>query len=90
MPGTRRWVAAVIDDRVGLGGALHARRDVRRLAEHFAAVGDHDRAGVHADAHRQARPVVEGGVQRRHRVDNREPGADRAFRVVLARVGQPK
>ena len=36
--------------RVGLGRALHARRDVRRLAEDLAVVGDHDGAGVHADS----------------------------------------
>ena len=75
--------------RVGLGRALHARRDVRRLAEDLAAVGDHHRPGVHADAHGQARPVAggEGGVERRHRVDDRQAGADRPFRVVLARRG---
>jgi hypothetical protein len=57
--------------RVRLGRALHARGDVRRLAEDLAAVGDHHRPGVHADAHRQARPVGEGGVQRHHRVHDR-------------------
>jgi hypothetical protein len=71
--------------RVGLGRALHTRRDVRRLAEYLAAVGNHYRAGVQADAHGQARPLVERGIQRCHRVDNREPGADGAFRIVLAR-----
>ena len=75
--------------RVGLGRALHARRDVRRLAEDLAAVGDHHRPGVHADAHGQARPVAggEGGVERHHRVDDRQAGAHRPFRVVLARRG---
>jgi len=33
----------VIHHRVGLGRALHARRDVRRLAEDLAGVGNHHR-----------------------------------------------
>ena len=76
-------------DRVGLGRALHARRDVRRLAEDLAAVGDHHRPGVHADAHGQARPVAGGecGVERPHRVHDRQARPDRPFRVVLARGG---
>ncbi|HXQ21532.1 MAG TPA: hypothetical protein VN812_07655 [Candidatus Acidoferrales bacterium] len=42
--------------RVGLGRALHARRDVRRLAEHLAAVGNHHGPGVHADSNGEKRP----------------------------------
>ena len=59
-PGERDGVAEVGLDqalrrggdhhRVGLRRALHAQRDVRRFAEDLAAVGDDDRAGVHADA----------------------------------------
>ena len=77
------------DHRVGLGRALHARRDVRRLAEDLAAVGDHHRSSVEADAHGQARPVAggEGGVERPHGVNDCKGRPDRPFRVVLARRG---
>ena len=40
------------DDRVGRGRALYPCRDVRRLAEDLAAIGDHHRSRVHADPHR--------------------------------------
>ena len=60
-----------------------------RLAEDLAAVGDHHRPGVEADAHGQARPVAggEGGVERPHGVHDRQASPDRPFRVVLARGG---
>ena len=71
--------------RVGLGRALHARRDVRRLAEHLAAVGDYHRPSVHADADGEPRPVTggKGRVQRHHRVHDRESRTDRPLGVVL-------
>ncbi len=73
--------------RVGRGCALHARRDVRGLAEDLAAIGNHHRPGVQADAHAEAQPGGEGGVQRRHRVHDRQARPHRPFRVVLARRG---
>ena len=53
IPTTRRCVAAVITTVSGRGRTLHARRDVRGLAEHL-------RPGVQADAHGEARPVAGG------------------------------
>ena len=75
--------------RVGRGRVLHARRDVRGLAEDLAVVRDHDRPGVQTDAHGQARPVPggEGGVERLQGVHDRQARPDRPFRVVLARGG---
>jgi hypothetical protein len=75
--------------RVGLGRTLHARRDVRRLTEDLAAVRDHHRTGMEADAHGQARPVPrgEGGVERPHGVHDRQGRPERPFRVILARGG---
>ena len=72
--------------RVGLGRALHARRDVRRLAEDLAAVGDHHRPGVHADAHGEARPVA-GGERWRSAAPSRP--RSRAPRAPRAR-GRPR
>ncbi len=76
--------------RVGLGGARQARRDVRRLAEDLAAVGDDHGAGVHADSHGEPRPVLrrELLVHADHGVEDRKPGAHRSLRIVLPR-GRP-
>jgi hypothetical protein len=75
--------------RVGLGCTLHARCNVRRLAEDLAAVRNHHRPGVHPNPHRETRPLVgsEGGIEGRHRLHNCEASADSPFRVILARGG---
>jgi hypothetical protein len=80
------------DYRVGVGGALHARRHVRGLAEHFPAVGDDDRACMHPHAHVETHARVPGDlhVDRTHRIHDRQARPDGALRVVLARIGPPE
>ena len=78
--------------RVGVGSRLHPRSDVGRIAEHirpFTTALAHDhRAGLDADPHRQPNPGLGGqpSVQRRDFLDDRQPGAHRALRVVLVRL----
>ena len=74
---------------VGLGRALHARRDVSGLAEDLAAIGNHHRPGVDANPHLQTCPIIGGEccVEWHHRVHDRKPGANRSLGVVLARGG---
>ena len=81
------------DDHVRLGDALQARREVRRLADDAALlrfaradeVADDDQPGRDADAHLQAERG--GGLQLRHRLDQRKPGQHRALGVVLVGLG---
>ena len=78
------------DHGVGVRGALHARGDVGRVAEHVcllaAAFGDDDRAAVYA--HPDLEPDLmlhgEARVERFHRLEDRQPGAHRALGRVLA------
>ena len=64
-------------DRVGRGGGLHPRGDVRHVAEHIralaAALVDDDRAAVYPDPHGKpgASLVRNPAVQPRHRIEDR-------------------
>ena len=76
------------EHRSRFGRRLHPRRDVRRVAEHFAGRVDHDRAALDADAGgklgRAGSHVARVEVGKRA-LDG-ERGADRAFGVVLLRL----
>ena len=83
-------------DGAGLGQPLQAGGDVRGLADHRhlvaelagADVADHDEAGVDADPDVDAdAEALELAVEALDRLDDVEPGADRAQRVVLVRLG---
>ena len=75
------------DDRVRLGDALQARREVRRLADDAALlrlarsdqVADHDQPGGNADAGLQRSVRLEPG----HRRDQLQPRPHRPLGVVL-------
>ena len=66
---------------------------VRRLADHLLLLGssvadevaDHDKPGGDADAHLQGN--AGGGLELRHRLDQRKPGPDGAFGVMLVGLG---
>ena len=76
------------EDGARFGRALHARGDIRRLAEHFAGRVHHHRPGFQADAGDELRrpcPRVPG-VEFGERALDRERGAHRALGVVLLRV----
>ena len=81
------------DDRVRLGQRLQARRQVRRLADDRLLLGgaradevaDHDEPSGDADAHLQGN--AGGGLELRHRLDQRKPGLHGAFGVMLVGLG---
>ena len=76
------------EHRPRFGRRLHPRRDVRRLAEHFAGRVDHDRAALDADAGGKlgrARSRVPG-VEVGERALDGERGAHGALGVVLLRL----
>ena len=76
------------EHRPGLGRPLHARRDVRRIAEHLARRVDHDWPHVEADAglERRRAGLRVAGVELGERALNGEGGAHGALRVVLLRL----
>ena len=76
------------EDRPGLGRGLHPRRDIRRLAEHFAGRVDDDRAAIEADAGRELGRAGLGvpGVEVGEGALDRERRPHRPFGVVLLRV----
>ena len=76
------------EHRPRFGRGLHARRDVRRLAEHFARGVDHDRAALDADAGGKLGRARLGvaGVEVGERALDRERRAHGAFGVVLLRL----
>ena len=70
------------------GRGLHPRRDIRRLAEHFAGCVDHDRSGLQPDAGGKLGRAGSGvpGVEVGKRALDGERGAHRALGVVLLRL----
>ena len=76
------------EHRPRLGCRLHPRRDVRRLAEHFAGRVDHDRAAFDADAGGKLGRACAGvpGVEFGERTLDGERGAHGALGVVLLRL----
>jgi hypothetical protein len=75
------------EHRPRFGRRLHPRRDVRRLAEHFAARVDHDGPHVEADARRKRRRagLRAAGVEVGEGMLDGERGAHRPLGVVLLR-----
>ena len=72
------------DDVVGRRDALQPRREVHRLAERtFLGRRHDDQAGRDADAHLQRAGF--GQVEPADRLDDLEPGANRAFGLALVR-----
>ena len=73
----------------GSAGALDPRGDIGRVAEHFAGRVDHHRPGLKADPRGKLRRAFAGvsGVEFDKRALDRERGANRAFGVVLLRIG---
>ena len=66
---------------------LHARGDVGRFPEHFAARVDDEGSGIEADAGGEFRRLSRvPGVELRKRALDRERRAHRAFGVVLMRM----
>ena len=76
------------EHRPRFGRRLHPRRDVRRLAEHFAGRVDHDGAALEADAGGKLGRARSGvpGVEVGERALDRERGAHGALGVVLLRL----
>ena len=76
------------EHRPRLGRRLHPRRDIGRLAEHFAGRVDHDGAGLEPDAGGKLGRARSGvpGVELGERALDGERGAHRAFGVVLLRL----
>ncbi len=73
--------------RSRLGRALHARGDVRSVAEHLArGIDDHGPA-VEPDTGGEGRQVASGvrRIQVFERAEDNQAGASRAFRVILLR-----
>ena len=76
------------EDRPWLGRRLHARGDVRRVAEHLAGRVDDDRPGLEADARRQLRRALGGvpGVEVGKRALDGKRRPHGALGVVLLRL----
>ena len=76
------------EHRPRFGRRLHPRRDVRRLAEHFAGRVDHDEPHLEADAGGKLGRARSGvpGVEVGERALDGERGAHRALGVVLLRL----
>ena len=80
-------------DRARLGQRLQPGGQVRRLADHRLLLGgtradqvaDHDKPGGDADADLQG--SAGGGLELRHRLDQRKPGPHRALGVMLVGLG---
>ncbi len=80
-------------ERAGLRGVLQAGGEIRRLSDDGAFLrgaladdlaGDHEPGG---DAHAHGDGEAGSGLEVRGRLHDAEPGAHRAFRVVLVRLG---
>ncbi len=76
------------EHRPQFGRGLHSRRNVRRVAEHFAGGVDHDGAALDADAGGKLRRARSGvpGVEAGERALDGERRAHRALGVVLLRL----
>ena len=76
------------ENRAGLGGALDARGDIGRVAEHFARRVDHHLPGIKADSCGEFGRAFSGvsRVDFDKRALDRERGAHSALSVVLLRV----
>ena len=87
-PGRLTLYARGDEHRSRFGGDLHPRRHVGRLAEHFTASVDHDRATLDADAGGKLGRAGSGvsGVEVGQRALDRERRPHAALGVVLLRL----